>query len=404
MDIKCLMGLYPKEYLPQIESDSLIPLQNAANNFQWALVKGFASISNVNVSICNSLYIGSYPQRHRKKTIPTFSFSHDGTSENLNVGFNNRSVIKIFSKYKNTMKELNKWAKQEGDNKVLLVYALTDPFIEIAYRIKTKYPNITVCYVVPDLPEYMNSQNGERYIKQIFFNRYKKFVNSCLKRIDCFVLLTEQMKEWFSGNIKYIVVEGISSLTDEQLSAKQIAPRRKSILYAGLIEERYGVVDLVKAFIRIDNPEWVLELYGSGKALEKIKKISEKDKRICIYGMVSNSVVLEAQKTASLLVNPRNNSGAFTKYSFPSKVMEYLSSGTPMLAYMLDGMPEEYSEYFYNIEEVKDGLFEALSRVMAFPESQRLKMGEKAQRFILEKKTAEVQCQKIIELFQSVNL
>ena len=38
-------------------------------------------------------------------------------------------------------------------------------------------------------------------------------------------------------------------------------------------------------------------------------------------------------------VNPRQNNEEFTKYSFPSKTMEYLASGVPVVAYKLDGIP-----------------------------------------------------------------
>lgn len=45
--------------------------------------------------------------------------------------------------------------------------------------------------------------------------------------------------------------------------------------------------------------------------------------------MVPNSGVLKAQSESEILVNPRNDNNEFTKYSFPSKVIEYLGSGTP---------------------------------------------------------------------------
>ena len=64
MDILCLMGLFPDEFREEIQKDSKKGIQNAANKLQWAIVKGLDQIQDVNVSIINSLYIGSYPKKY----------------------------------------------------------------------------------------------------------------------------------------------------------------------------------------------------------------------------------------------------------------------------------------------------------------------------------------------------
>ena len=51
------------------------------------------------------------------------------------------------------------------------------------------------------------------------------------------------------------------------------------------------------------------------------------------------------QQQATLLVNPRKGHEEYTKYSFPSKTMEYMASGTPTIMYKLPGLPIEYEEY-----------------------------------------------------------
>ena len=52
---------------------------------------------------------------------------------------------------------------------------------------------------------------------------------------------------------------------------------------------------------------------------------------------------------ADVLVNPRPNNEEYTKYSFPSKNIEYLMTGKPVVAYMLDGMPAHYKKFLYEI-------------------------------------------------------
>ena len=205
------------------------------------------------------------------------------------------------------------------------------------------------------------------------------------------------MREWFDWEIKYAVIEGISSR--ESCDFKKSGDnKKKAIVYAGMIEEKYGVLDLVKAFMQIENPEWTLELFGSGSSLGDIEKLSRQDSRIHIRGMVSNDKVIEEQKEAELLVNPRNDSHKFTKYSFPSKVIEYMSSGTPMMGYKLSGMPDEYESFFYKIDEGKNGMKNTLQRVMNLSSEERIVKGEKALQFIIQEKSAKQQCKKMIDL------
>lgn len=405
MDILCLMGLFPKEYEPIILENSIGGIQNAANKFQWGIVNGLDEIKDSHVKIVNSLYIGSYPKRYKKLSIPYFEFSHAANSNDINIGFTNLTFWKIISRYKGIKKQIDKWAKEETkEQKVLLAYAMTSPFVEILNYVKRKYPHIICCLVVPDLPEYMNASSMEnKFYKNAKKAQISHFKRN-LKKVDCYVFLTEFMKEWFDWDVKYSVVEGISSNTREDLDkSEQIQEKRKTILYAGMIEEKYGVVDLVKAFMQINDDEWTLELFGNGSSVNKIKELSEKDSRVHLRGMAPNTQVLQEQRQAELLVNPRNDKQAFTKYSFPSKVIEYMGSGTPMIGYKLSGMPDEYKDYFYCVDDSDNGLYYTLKKCMNLSSDERREMGKRAQEFIFKNKTATIQCKKIIKMIDDIS-
>jgi glycosyltransferase involved in cell wall biosynthesis len=393
------MGLFPKEYQAEIDRDSIYGVQNAANKFQWALVNGLDANPDVHVHICNSLYIGSYPKRYKKKKIPTFEFHHTEGANDINVGFCNWSIVKYFSKYKGIKSEIDRWASVPEQPKVLLAYAMAFPFVQVLKYVKRRYCDFTVCLVVPDLPEYMNAAASDNVLYIWAKKIQKKIIQNCITEVDCFVLLTEQMKEWFGREICYTVLEGIAASTVME-AMPSASGKKKSILYAGMIEEKYGVIDMAEAFMRIPDPDWMLEIFGDGTSLNKIRQMVKDDVRIRVHGSVPNETVVRAQREASLLVNPRRNNQAFTKYSFPSKIIEYMSSGTPVLAYKLDGMPEEYATYFYRIEETDDGMFEALKRIIYLPEDERLKMGARARDFIIQNKNARKQCEKVLALIK----
>lgn len=103
-------------------------------------------------------------------------------------------------------------------------------------------------------------------------------------------------------------------------------------------------------------------------------------------------------------MNPRTNDGEYTKYSFPSKTMEYLLSGKLVLMYKLDGVQDEYDQclYYINGNDPKD----IAHRIMEVCEKSQSKLddfGEKAKQFVLENKNSVVQAKKIIDMITMIN-
>jgi len=395
-DIVCLTGLFPEEYVDEINKYSLTGVQNAANKLQWGIVKGLDGLGE-NVTIFNSIYVGSYPRLYRKIMIPTFHFGHGSEKNDINIGFINIAGIKVLSRYYTVKRELDKWASVDsGREKVLLIYAMTTPFAQLAGYIKRKYSSIKVIYIIPDLPMYMNVTKVQESAVYRTRKKIEEFLfHRSLKNVDGYVLLTDSMKEWFTTDINYTVVEGMATI-DNTIDVDDIK-KKKQILYAGGIKREYGVIDLVSAFSQIDDPEWELVIYGDGTDMESVCEYAKRDVRIKIMGSAPNAVVMKHQREAALLINPRKNQ-EMAKYSFPSKTLEYMLSGTPMLGYKLAGIPEEYYDNMFVIQDSENGMEEALRKAMDLPETERIKMGEKAKHFVVKEKKPEKQCQKILEL------
>ena len=78
-------------------------------------------------------------------------------------------------------------------------------------------------------------------------------------------------------------------------------------------------------------------------------------------GQVDNIRSIEIQNRSHILVCPRLPDGYVTKYTFPSKLFEYLSTGHCVVAFHLEGIPEEYNEFIYY---PKDNNADSLGRLL----------------------------------------
>ena len=117
--------------------------------------------------------------------------------------------------------------------------------------------------------------------------------------------------------------------------------------------------------------------------------------------MLLNHQVVEKEMGATLLVNPRPTVEEFVQYSFPSKNMEYMASGTPLLTTRLPGMPKEYYPYVYLLEkESAQGIADALRKILSNSDEALHRKGAEARDFILGTRNNVAQGQKILTMLE----
>jgi len=82
--------------------------------------------------------------------------------------------------------------------------------------------------------------------------------------------------------------------------------------------------------------------------------------------------------------------------------MEYMASGTPVISYRLEGIPDEYFSYMYTIDDDigEEAIFNILERVLSKPDDELIKLGQSAREYVLSKKNATAQTAKILEMIE----
>jgi glycosyltransferase involved in cell wall biosynthesis len=258
--------------------------------------------------------------------------------------------------------------------------------------IACKIKRIPIATTVTDLPNMMYRNSILRKIANNLFNMF-----------DGFILLTKQMnKEVNIKNKPYIVLEGHVDSNADFLSTNEKYEQsgKKVVIYAGALEKLYGIKELVDGFLLAELENCELWIFGNGNFQNELKEIAKNNKNIKYMGICCNDDVVKFEQKASLLVNPRPTGPEYTKYSFPSKNMEYMVSGTPVLTSKLPGIPDEYFQYVYLIEdETAEGIAEKLVSFFKEPLEIRLEKGKKARQFVLDNKSNTTQAGKIINFF-----
>ena len=232
----------------------------------------------------------------------------------------------------------------------------------------------------------------------------KKIANFVTRHCTDYVLLTQAMNDYVNRDGKpYVILEGHADVSmEEQIPSLERKAHPRVCLYAGGVRREYGLDLLVEGFRKADIPNTALHIYGPGDYVPELKQIAGEDPRVVYGGMLMNREVVEKEMDATLLVNPRPTAEEYVKYSFPSKTMEYMASGTPVLTTRLPGMPKEYYPYAFFIEdETAEGIAQALKQVFSHPDEQLFEKGMEARRFVLEQRNNVVQAGKIIAMLEN---
>lgn len=360
----------------------------AANNYQGWLIDGFKQHGEVvkNISF-KTILKGDYD-----KLITTC------TIEDAGIKFRTKNIYKNhLQRFKHYYSILHQHLDKDD---IILVYSLSLPALIAAILRARKHRN-KLCVIIPDLPLYMSSDMSLAYRTLKHIDNF--LIKLCLKFCSHYVLLTKHMISYLPNILKdnNLIIEGAYNNNITELNNSIHKQETPYVLYSGTLDPRYGIRSLVDAFMST-SLKYNLVICGNGKSDEKkyLVEMSHIDSRIKYIGAIDYRDVLYLQKNASLLVNPRNNRGEFTKYSFPSKTMEYLASGTPTLLYKLDGIPNEYYEYCYAIDGNDDTvhtLSKKIVEILSKPNKENKELGIKAKDFIINNKTGYKQVSKIIE-------
>ena len=360
MNILFIGGIFDESHLPEVLAKTKKHVEYAANNLQRKLIEGLR-LAGAKVQVLSAPFVGPFPQGYQDIQFRGFGKNVADTSGYTYVPFNNVWGIRNLSRTRNLKLHLSSFLNQPDKEKLIIVYSPHTPFLQAAVYAKKKDPSIKICLIVPDLPQYMNLSANISWFYRILKKIDIKLFKYQNRLVDSYILLTQQMTDMMEvGNRPYAVVEGIYEPLSFESLAKQ--PNVTTLVYTGTLNRSFGILTLLQAFALLkDYKHLRLVICGAGEARPDVEAAAKQDPRIIYKGQVSP---IEARKwilQGDILVNPRQNNAAYTKYSFPSKIIEYLATGNPVVAYKLDGMAEIYRNF---IHFAKDNSPQALAKTI----------------------------------------
>jgi glycosyltransferase involved in cell wall biosynthesis len=397
MDILYISTLCSKKFFNQLYENTKIKPQQQAQKYHKLMVEGLSQNEGVTVTVLSAIPLNS---SMTEKLYYKAEIENENGIEYNYLPFFRIPILRHAWLFILCFFKVLKWS--QFNKQGIIICDVLNISISFAALLASKIYNIQSVGIVTDVPVLLAGMTtGKINFKKNIISQFNTFT---MNRFDAYIFLTEQMNELINKKQRpYVVIEGQvdinMAISNNDLRAKH---KQKICLYAGALHKIYGLKILTDAFADIDGAE--LHIYGAGDFEEDLKTLCMQHHNIKYFGVVPNDIVVAEELKATLLVNPRPTKGEYTKYSFPSKIMEYMVSGTPVLTTPLKGMPKEYYDYVYLFEnESVDGMRTTINNILKISKEELHHKGYKSKEYVLNFKNNVVQAGKVIKLFKEKN-
>lgn len=379
----------PDEEMKKTYANDRSPqMQN--HKFVWNLIKGLIAESDADYTFICARPVSDYPY-FTKKLIKKAEWDVSIGSKLIQIveiPFINTSILKILTRFISGVYYSLICFHKKRPKKGVIAYSVHVPFMLTGFLISKMY-GVDLIGVWTDPPSVVTKR--EPRLKRALRGIELGFSKWLMRHFSKVVVLTRYLAEEFAPGKPYLVVEGIVDENDAVSTEVLTEKRNKTldllkVVYTGSLKEKYGIKNIVDAVLMTKNNNLVFEIYGSGDYEEEVIRLSQVDSRIRFMGWVPNAVSLQAQRDADFLINARSPEDDYVKYSFPSKTLEYMLSGTPLITTLLPGIPDEYFEHVIPMKDnTPETICETLQMAFLMDKSLRKTIGLRALNFALGK-------------------
>lgn len=335
--------------------------------FAWSLARALeAGLGKV--FLASAVPIQNFP--HGRKVLFRGTAFVEHGMQGVMLGFLNLLVLKHLTRMVSCLWRLPGLIRRNRI-KLIVVHGIHTPFL--AFGLLGKLFGVRLIVMVTDPPGVLLPTDRwlERTLKQID----RRIVGWLLRRADGVMCLSPGLAEYFRISRPNVCFPGILSSDFEaalavaeanlELRGESASNVCRTILYAGGLNKAYGVDKLIEAISLLKSPRLRLSLFGAGDQVANLRRRAKDDERFSFGGFVSDDELVPALLNADVLVNPRPADEAFAILSFPSKLVEYLASGTPVLTTRISSIPRSLAPYFSYIEVASpEGIRDAIIRLL----------------------------------------
>lgn len=314
----------------------------------------------------------------------------------IQLGYVNLLIIKQITIFISIFLNLSKWVLINKKEKKILIVFNTISYIALPVLFVSKIFGIKKLAIIADLPMVKLQAN-------ILHKLEDQIEISIIKKFDYLIPITERIALDYGNNKPYLVVE--AGIEEYYINNEKYPEKNGSfdIIFSGTLNELSGIELAIQAMGLLKHTNIILHIYGRGVLEEFVINATKMNTNIIYHGSISNDEMMKKQKQCNLLISPRIPDDYMTKYTFPSKILEYMVSDVPIICNKLSGIPKEYYSYLTALDIPDYRVWATTIENIYNDKSNHYKeIARKAKEYVLMNKTWEKQAEKICSFIDNI--
>ena len=353
-------------------------------NFYYKLIKALAIDNNVSVVSHRPLIKGMFKRGYLESDTVV-----DGKVKFYYTANKCGKAYKLFSEKSSIAKTARQAIDDFMSNDFIIITdTLRLNLLKAAKKIAKKY-DVKIIGMLTDNP--FNLSSGSSFVKNYLV---KQGAN-----LNGYLSLTNGLVNVYNSSAPSYIFEGL--VCEESEGKKD--PIFNYFYFGGSLYERYGVKTLVDAFHK-SNLKSKLVLAGAGPLDKYIEQLAEDDYRILYLSQISKEKNIAYMRNSIANINPRPLDAKMDNESVPSKLLEYLSIGTPVISTKYPKLYSTFKDDVFWVDgnSVEDMKF-TLENYDISNQEQHLKKAATARRKVFEFYGLNVQAESIDHFLAEVN-
>ena len=300
-----------------------------------------------------------------------------------------------------------KWVKdtkKQGEASVLFYYNTF--FLNVAAaaiaRLFCKFYLIPIAITLPYLAE-----GEDRLLPQ----KAERMCAGMLKKSNGIVAITGDLAGYLCPGKPNLIINGGVSVNqlepDNQLDSHNFPPRepgqKKRIVYTGAIYSRYNLDKVIAAAELLDENHYQVIIYGHGPDTDKIEEMCKTSKVARYGGFVTGDELREVQGDADVLLALLSTDDQLVRYTFPSKLFEYMAVGNPIVTSGLPCLSDELKRYVKVVPEITpEAIRDDIIAACRFTNKERELYRAACQKYLLQNMTWERHGERLREFLKLI--
>lgn len=181
-----------------------------------------------------------------------------------------------------------------------------------------------------------------------------------------------------------------------------IRGRKKRLLYAGSLSTVNGIKEMLAALTLLPEDEYVIDICGQGSDDCLVEQFAQKHSNCRFHGRVEQTELNRLYENADLAMNFRLPDNDDNDYSFPSKLISYLYSGSLVISSDFSSMPDAYRDFIFIVKDLyPETIANEIERIFMLEETALTDIAARGRSFVLENQSWDQVAKEVISFIEN---